>query len=62
MFNVFINVLNEGVERILTKFASDAKLGKVANTWEGREIKKELGRFDQKDEINWITLNQRNVL
>lgn len=43
------------------KVCKYAKLGKVANTWKGKEIKKELGRLDQKDEINWIKLNQRNV-
>jgi len=60
LFNTFINDLDDGAERTLSKFTDDNKLGEVADMPEGRAaIQRDLNRLEKQADGNLTQFNKK---
>ncbi|KAF4791725.1 hypothetical protein TURU_127379 [Turdus rufiventris] len=63
LFNVFINGLDTGLKRILSKFADNTKLGGVVDFLEGREVlQRDLDKLEYWAIINHVKFNKERIL
>ncbi|TRZ07600.1 hypothetical protein HGM15179_019509, partial [Zosterops borbonicus] len=57
LFNIFINYLDTGLERILSKVADDTKLGRAVDSLKGREtLQRDLDKFE-----GWAITNHMKI-
>ncbi|PKU46946.1 rna-directed dna polymerase from mobile element jockey-like [Limosa lapponica baueri] len=59
LFNISVRDMDSGIERTLSKFANDTKLGGTVNTLEGRDaIQRDLHRLERWARANLMKFNQ----
>jgi len=59
LFNIFINDLDDGIERTLTKFADNTKLGGEVEKTEGRAIlQRDLDHLEEGSSKNSMKFNK----